>query len=196
MGKKTKYAASYEPLGEPEPDTSEQDARDEQVARFLGEVSELAFEAGPRGLELRHVDLESSTCAFRHVPGPDPRVVVRADGGLPPEQAEAEPGGMPLPSSPPWAHLAWLVGELPFLHSFRGYGPQGGPELCGVDVPTREWAEVLVEHHGERWRVRVALEGRTEPIEFPGMVIGEMFGEGRFRQMLVQGMENVLDPGI
>ncbi|MFI0778089.1 hypothetical protein [Streptomyces sp. NPDC021212] len=122
--------------------------------------------------------------AFRQAPEPDARGVV------------ATAGGAPTASSPAWAHLAWLLWELPFVQAFREYGREGGPTLCGVEVPSRRWADVLAEHRGERWRVRVALEGRTEPIEFPGMVIGELFGEGRHRTLAVEGASRLLDPGI
>jgi hypothetical protein len=65
-----------------------------------------------------------------------------------------------------------------------------------VDAPTREWADVLVEHRGEPWRVRVALEGRERPVEFPGMEIGELFGEGDYRRFLLDGTTDVLDAGV
>ncbi|WP_189784509.1 hypothetical protein [Streptomyces capitiformicae] len=200
---KTRYVFSYEPLGapesEPKPDAAaEREARDDEVAEFLTQVAEVAFEAGPKGLELRSVDVASRTCSFRHTGEPDPRPLVRAgDPSAPPPQETAdEPSGVVLLGSPSWAHLAHLVAELPFLFSFRGYGPEGGPELCGVDAPTREWADVLVEHRGEHWRVRVELEGRERPIEFPGMEIGELFGEGGYEKYLVEGTTDLLDAGI
>ncbi|SPF05344.1 hypothetical protein [Streptomyces sp. MA5143a] len=195
LGETSRYVFSYEPLGEPEPepgtgpaDTTERDRRDAEVGAFLNHVAELGFEAGPKGLELRSVDVAARTCAFRQEREVDPRPPVRAPG--------EEPGGAVLLGSPSWAHLAHLVGELPFLFSFREYGPEGGPELCGVDAPTREWADVLVEHRGEQWRVRVALEGRERPVEFPGMEIGELFGEGDFRRFLLPGTTDVLDAGV
>ncbi|MET9850127.1 hypothetical protein [Streptomyces ossamyceticus] len=188
----SRYVFSYEPIGAPEPGSSaaatERDRRDAEVGAFLNHVAELAFEAGPKGLELRSVDVASRMCAFRQEREVDPRPPVRAPG-------EAS-GGAVLLGSPSWAHLAHLVGELPFLFSFREYGPEGGPELRGVDAPTREWADVLVEHRGEPWRVRVALEGRERPVEFPGMEIGELFGEGDHRRFLLDGTTDVLDAGV
>jgi hypothetical protein len=189
----SRYVFSYEPIGEPEPesgaaDTAERDRWDAEVGAFLNHVAELAFEAGPKGLELRRVDVAARTCAFRQEREVDPRPPVRAPG-------EAS-GGAVLLGSPSWAHLAHLVGELPFLFSFREYGPEGGPELRGLDAPTREWADVLVEHRGEQWRVRVALEGRERPVEFPGMEIGELFGEGDYRRFLLDGTTDVLDAGV
>ncbi|MFG2212160.1 hypothetical protein [Streptomyces sp. NPDC048638] len=68
--------------------------------------------------------------------------------------------------------------------------------LRGLNAPSREWADVLVEHRGRQWWVRVALEGRAEPIGFPGMVIGELFGEGEHRKMAVEGEPDLVDPGI
>lgn len=214
-GETSRYVFSYEPLGAPDTgsglrsaDATERDLRDAEVGAFLSRVAELAFEAGPKGLELRSVDVASRTCSFRQEREADPRPPVRAPGGtFPPEpdeetteEATAQPSepapGPVLLGSPSWAHLAHLVGELPFLFSFRDYGPEGGPELHGVDAPTREWADVLVEHQGERWRVRVTLEGRERPIEFPGMEIGELFGEGDYRRFLLKGTTDVLDAGV
>ncbi|MGW1375025.1 hypothetical protein ACWD6P_12235 [Streptomyces sp. NPDC002446] len=193
-----RYASSYEPLEGRAADSGARDAADQAAAGFLRSVSDLVFKGGPLGIELTHLDVADRTFTFREVPEADPRIPVTEAGAVPADDAERD--GLlwtPQPSSPAWAHLAWLVRELPFLHAFREYGPEGGPELRGVDAPSREWADVLVEHRGERWRVRVALEGRTEPIEFPGMVIGELFGEGGHRQLVVEeGAPDLVDPGI
>jgi hypothetical protein len=194
---KFRYVFSYQPLGEPEADSSAQDARDEAVAGFFQQVSDMAFKGGPLGLELTRLDAVSRTFTFRQAHEPDPRALVSAAGAVPADDAErGEMLWAPQPSSPAWAHLAWLLRELPFVHTFRKYGPEGGPALCGVEAPSRQWADVLAEHQGELWRVRVALEGRTEPIEFPGMVIGELFGEGQHRELAVEGESNLVDPGI
>ncbi|MGW7081475.1 hypothetical protein [Streptomyces sp. NPDC054866] len=67
-----------------------------------------------------------------------------------------------------------------------------------MDSPTREWADVLVDHKGERWRVRVVLEGRSEPLEYPGMMIGELFGAGEHRKRRFRSKQApyVIDPGL
>ncbi|WP_326797806.1 hypothetical protein OG946_22305 [Streptomyces sp. NBC_01808] len=49
---------------------------------------------------------------------------------------------------------------------------------------------------GSSGRVRVALQGRTEPIGFPGMVIGELFGEGGHRRLAVAGEPDLVASGI
>ncbi|WP_327706781.1 hypothetical protein OG530_38885 [Streptomyces decoyicus] len=198
MGKGSdRYVFSYKALGEPEADTGVRDAEDQAAAEFLEKVSDLVFKGGPLGIELMRLDIAGRTFAFREVREADPRALVSAAGVVPTEDTErSEMCWMPEPPSPAWAHLAWLVRELPFLHTFRGYGPEGGPELRGVEAPSREWADVRVEHRGQQWRVRVTLEGRTEPIEFPGMVIGELFGEGEHRKMVVEGEPDLVDPGI
>ncbi|WP_154685998.1 hypothetical protein [Streptomyces himastatinicus] len=176
-----RYVSSYEPLGGPEVSPHVQASPEEAVSDFFQQVSDMVFQGGPLGRELTRLDAVGRSFTFHQAPEPDARAVVDTAGGA------------PAASSPAWAHLAWLLRELPFVQAFREYGHEGGPTLCGVEVPSRQWAEVLTEHHGERWRVRVALEGRTEPIEFPGMVIGELFGEGRHREL---AESHLVDPGI
>lgn len=191
------YQGSYRPLDGPEAGGGVVGARDQAVSAFFQQVSDMAFKSGPLGIELTRVDAVSQTFAFRKVPEPDPRVPVGEAGAVPADDRErAGTEWAPRPASPAWAHLAWLLAELPFVHAFREYGPEGGPALRGVVVPSREWADVLVEHHCEQWRVRVALRGRTEPIESPGMVIGELFGEGRHRRLAVAGEPNLVASGI
>lgn len=179
-----RYASSYEPLGGPEVAPGSQGEQDVAVSEFFQQVSDRVLTGGPLGRELTHLGAVDRSFTFRQAPEPDARAVVDTAGGA------------PAAFSPAWAHLAWLLRELPFVHAFREYGHEGGPTLLGVEAPSRRWADVLTEHRGERWRVRVALEGRTEPIEFPGMVIGEVFGEGRHRTLAVEGQPHLVDPGI
>jgi hypothetical protein len=176
---------SYGPLEGREPDTRERDARDEAVAQFLQGVSDLVFHAGTRGIELRRVDVASRTFEFCDTAAEGGGEVLSGGRAVPENDAErAEWHWVPEAGSPGWAHLAWLVRDLAFLPSFREYGPEGGPELVGLRVPGRAYADVLVAHRGGRWRVRIELEGREEPLEFPGMAIGELFGEGRHRELV------------
>ncbi|GAA0648621.1 hypothetical protein GCM10009535_28060 [Streptomyces thermocarboxydovorans] len=185
---------SFEPLGGSEPDKSLRDARDREVARFFQDVAGMVFRGGPRGMELTAMDVAARTFSFRHVGEPDSRALASEAGEVPDDDTErSEVRRTPQPDSPAWAHLACLLQELPFVLSFREYGPEGGPSLVGVESPGREYADVLVEHGGKRWRVRVKLEGREEPLQFPGMAIGELFGEGGHRDAERGG---VVDAGI
>ncbi|MEU9111076.1 hypothetical protein AB0D04_04550 [Streptomyces sp. NPDC048483] len=178
---------TYGPLVGREPDTRERDVRDEEVAGFLQRVSDLAFRAGPRGIELRRVDIGSRTFEFCDTAAEGDGEVLSEGQAVPANDAErAEWHWVPEADSPGWAHLARLVQDLAFLSSFREYGPEGGPQLEGLRIPGREYADVLVAHRGGRWRVRIELEGREEPLEFPGMAIGELFGEGKHRELVTQ----------
>ncbi|MFC7303356.1 hypothetical protein ACFQVC_03890 [Streptomyces monticola] len=184
---KTFTVGSYVPLDDmtatPTP------AQDATVGAFFQDVADLVFKGGPRGMELTAMDALSRTFSFRHLDTPDPRALVSEAGEVPADDTgRAGVLWTPQPGSPAWAHLAWLLQELPFVAAFREYGPQGGPTLLGVESPGRSHAEVLVEHRGGRWRVRVDLEGRTEPLESPGMVIGELFGEGGHRDRVRDGV--------
>ncbi|TGA94492.1 hypothetical protein [Streptomyces sp. MZ04] len=81
--------------------------------------------------------------------------------------------------------MAWLVQELGIqLSFFREHGAR----LVEIDAPSTAWADVVVEHAGKRWRVRVRLERRDEPIEYPGMNLAEMFGEGRHLALAEDGV--------
>ncbi|MGW1894214.1 hypothetical protein ACWCP6_28825 [Streptomyces sp. NPDC002004] len=158
------------------------------VAGFLQGVSDLVFRAGARGTELRRVDVASRTFEFCHTAANEVRREVLSGGRVVPENdaERAEWHWTPDAGSPGWAHLAWLVQDLASMPTFREYGPEGGPELVGLQVPGPEYVDVLVAHRGCRWRVRIELQGRKEPLEFPGMAIGELFGEGRHRELATE----------
>ncbi|MFF8958827.1 hypothetical protein [Streptomyces sp. NPDC014894] len=161
------------------------------VARFLARVGGAAFRSGPLGMELSRVDCASRGFSFRDVETPDPRLPVFPLGPVPEEDcARNEWVWMPAPPSPPWAHLAWLVTDLGDQYGMLG---EHGVELLGVDAPSRSRADLLVAHAGARRRVRVALEGRTEPIENAAMFVGELFGEGRHTRYAADGAGDLVD---
>ncbi|MEU4997315.1 hypothetical protein [Streptomyces sp. NPDC021622] len=184
----TYTVGSYEPLGG-NPPSGTDTAQDTATAALLQDVADMVFKGGPLGAELSQLDLETRTFTFRHLAEPDPRPLTGESGEVPVDDHErAATGWTPQPGSPAWAHLAHLLEELPFIASFREYGPHGGPTVLGIESPTRQYADVLVEHKDTTWRVRVQLEGRQEPLEFPGMTIGELFGENRHHALLREGV--------
>ncbi|MGW0731454.1 hypothetical protein [Streptomyces sp. NPDC002851] len=190
----TRYVFSYEPLdGAPEPDTGEQDARDLAVSEFLHKTSDLIFHGGPRGIELARLDVTTREAVFREASRPDPIQPHWLTGAPPDDDERCEEHWPPQPPSPAWAHLAWLVHDLPLLFAFRDYGPEGGPELDGIDVPGRDYADVLVQHKGVQWRVRVQLEGRTDELDQTGMHIAETFGEGEYHRLADKHDPHLID---
>ncbi|GLF94093.1 hypothetical protein [Streptomyces yaizuensis] len=164
---------------------------DSGLARFLVRVGDVAFRAGPRGIELCRIDCEERHVTFRDAGDPDPRLPVFPVGPVPDDDEERKDWvWMPAAPSPAWAHLAWLVGELgDQFGALRDHGVR----LVDVDIPGRAWADLGVTHGGERWRVRVALEGGAEPIEFPACFIGELFTERRHTRYLVPVAGNLVD---
>ncbi|NBE55953.1 hypothetical protein, partial [Streptomyces boluensis] len=190
---RTRYVFSYEPLdGTTEPDTSEQDARDLAVSEFLDRTSDLIFHGGPRGMELARLDIATREAVFREASCPDPVKPHWLTPAAPDDDERREQHWAPQPPSPAWAHLAWLVHDLPLLFAFRDYG-EGGPELDGIDVPGRAYADVLVRHRGVQWRVRVQLEGRTDELDHAGMHIAETFGDGDYHRLADEHDPHLID---
>ncbi|PZH15343.1 hypothetical protein C1I97_08405 [Streptomyces sp. NTH33] len=142
-------------------------------------MASLAFRLGPEGMELQWVDLSSRRFTFGAPDRPESRLPFYAVGPVPDDDvARADWDFMPLAPSPPWTHLVWLVQQLATQLDFLS---SHGVRLTEIAAPSRVWADVVVEHGGARWRARVPLERRRESIEYPGMVLGEMFAEGRHR---------------
>ncbi|MGW7056735.1 hypothetical protein [Streptomyces sp. NPDC054887] len=174
------YAASYSPLTPAADATGGADQSEEgggAEARFLLRVASLAFRLGPEGIELRQIDLTNRRFTLSAPDQPEDRIPFYAVGPVPDDDGERQNWDYtPLAPSPPWTHLVWLVQQLATqLDFFSSHGAR----LTGITAPSRSWADVIVEHGGTQWRARVPLEGRHEPIEYPGMTLAEMFGEGR-----------------
>jgi hypothetical protein len=145
--------------------------------RFLFRVAGLAHRLGPEGTELTHVDVAHRRFSFVQYARPDDRLPFHSIGPVPDDDAERQGGDyVPLTPSPPWTQLTWLLEQLAVQLTFFA---DHGARLTGIDAPSRRWADVLVAHGGTVWRARVPLEGRTEPIEQPGLVLAELFGERR-----------------
>lgn len=174
------FAASCSPL-QPETGTTADAPQGEEAgsadSHFLLRVASLAFRLGPEGIELQQVDLADRRFTLSAPDHPDDRLPFSAIGPVPDDDTERQGWDCtPLAPSPPWTHLAWLVQQLATqLDFFSSHGLR----LTGITAPSRSWADVIVEHGGSRWQARVQLEGRREPIEYPGTTLGEMFGEGR-----------------
>lgn len=65
----------------------------------------------------------------------------------------------------------------------------------GFESPLPDWCDVLVRDGDTAYRVRIALAGREEPLDFPSMYLRDMFAEGRHREHVApeptQGMRVV-----
>ncbi|MET7381511.1 hypothetical protein ABZT08_22280 [Streptomyces sp. NPDC005526] len=161
---------------------SERPSADDATAAFLLSVSDLVFRAGTQGIELRRMDVSTRTFEFCDTQTSRRRGATSDGRAIPTEETErAGRYWMPDAASPGWAHLAWLIQDLASLPTHRDYGPEGGPELVGLQAYGPDWVDVLLEHRDGRWRVRIRLEGRDEPLRFPAMALGELFGEGGHR---------------
>ncbi|MEV0323812.1 hypothetical protein ACIBKX_11240 [Streptomyces sp. NPDC050658] len=191
---RSRYVFSYDPLGgaedvrvDPEGESAAE-AAGRREYDFLLAAARMILEGGPRGMELRSLDVASGTCVFAEVEV-DPRPV-RWFGGVDPA-GDVERWFEPQPGSPAWGHLGWLVKMLGHVGGWRDAGELGPPEVLGVEAADRAHADVLVAHAGRPWRVRVLLEGRGEPLGEVSMEMAEMFGEGDYERHQVKG-----EPGV
>ncbi|MQY12887.1 hypothetical protein SRB5_30260 [Streptomyces sp. RB5] len=181
MTEASRYTASYSPLpetaGTPGPGEREPEGDPGADTRFLFRVAGLVHRLGAEGTELQRIDLIHRRFTFAQYPRPDDRLPVYSIGPVPDDDSERQGGDyIPLAPSPPWTQMTWLLEQLAVQLTFFG---SHGARLTGIEAPSRRWADVTVEHEGTVWRARVPLEGRAEPIEQPGMVLAELFGEKR-----------------
>ncbi|WP_251096259.1 hypothetical protein [Streptomyces sp. Caat 7-52] len=193
MSETEHFAASYSPLPSTAGVAGSADEGKEGVeggegeegvgtdARFLLRVASLAFRLSPDGIELQQVDLAGHRFTFGTPDRPEDRLPFYTVGPVSDDDVtRADCDFLPLAPSPPWTHLVWLVQQLAIQLDFLS---DHGVRLAEINAPSRSWADLMVEHGGARWRVRVPLDRRREPIENPGMVLGEMFAEGRHHEL-------------
>lgn len=149
---------------------------------FLGRLADAVFELGADGFRLTAVSLEDRSVSFGdtvQVPGPPSYV----QGELPAtgRAGRREYDWQPAPEAPEYLHLAWLLADLAEWVTALA---EKRIAVTGVEAPEPGWCDVLVRDGDTAYRVRIGLAGRTEPLDFPGMYLLELFAEGRYRRYL------------
>jgi hypothetical protein len=80
-------------------------------------------------------------------------------------------------------NLAWLLDDLAV---WVGQMAEDHITLQGVDAPLPDRCDVLLLDGDTRCRARIALSGREEPLDHPGMFLRDLFAEGRSRRYLTE----------
>ncbi|MGW6457393.1 hypothetical protein ACWF94_15970 [Streptomyces sp. NPDC055078] len=159
-------------------------------SEFLGRIADAAFDLGAGGLRLSAVSVKDRRVSFAdtgRTPGPP-----LFHGGEPPSTDRAgrrEYDWQPAPGAPAHLQMAWLLADLS-----EWVVPMAEKQIAvtGVEAPEAAWCELGIRDGDTAYRVRIALTDRTEPLDFPGMYLLELFAEGRHREYLSAG-ESVVD---
>ncbi|MFD9460908.1 hypothetical protein [Streptomyces sp. NPDC060027] len=156
----------------------------EPDGEFLTHASEVAFDLGSDRLRVTALTLRSRSIECTEIGGPSE----------PPVYAEGEPPGtgrearrtydwQPAADAPSWMNMAWLLEDLA---AWVDPMAEDGITLLGLEAPEPDWCDVLVLDGDSRLRVRIALAGRRDVLDFPGMFLRDLFAEGRSRAHLTE----------
>ncbi|MBT2510764.1 hypothetical protein J7I98_34075 [Streptomyces sp. ISL-98] len=157
-------------------------------SEFLTRASEAAFELGADGYRLSTVTIKSRHIAFTDTGiAPDPPLY--AEGEPPPvpgREGRREYDWQPATDAPAWMNMAWLLEDLA---AWIVALANEHVTLVGAESPHPHWCDVLVRDGDTAYRVRIALAGRRDPLDFPGMYLRDLFAEGRHRDHLAPAPE-------
>jgi hypothetical protein len=157
---------------------------------FLTRASENVFELGRDGYRLSALTVgECRLTLIDTGTAGDPPVYADGEPPVPGREGRREYDWQPAPTAPSWMHMAWLLEDLatwvdPLFEE--------GVTLDGIDAPHAQHCDVLVRHEDTAYRVRIALTGRRDQLDFPGMYLRDMFTEGRHHAHLAAA---AADPG-
>ncbi|MBH1937263.1 hypothetical protein I5Q34_23840 [Streptomyces sp. AV19] len=157
-------------------------------SRFLTRASEAAFDLGADGYRVSELRISSRQLAFTDtgVAGEPPLYAGGEPPPVPGREGRREYDWQPATEAPSWMQMAWLLEDMA-----TWIEPLADEQvtLIGVESPLPDWCDVLVRHGDTAYRVRIALADRTEPLDFPGMYLRDMFAEGRHRKYVAPGTE-------
>ncbi|GAA2251695.1 hypothetical protein GCM10010232_44730 [Streptomyces amakusaensis] len=152
---------------------------------FLAHASEVAFDAGLDRFRVSSLTLGSRRLGLTEADGP-PQPPVYRDGEppVPGREGRRAYDWQPAADAPSWMNMAWLLEDLAvWVHQMA----DDRITVTGVEAPEPDWCDVLVLDGDSRYRARLRLAGRDEPLDFPGMYLRDLFAEGRWRDRLVPG---------
>jgi hypothetical protein len=144
----------------------------------------VAFDLGRDRFRLRALDIPSRRIEFTETERPLPPPVY--DQGEPPDtsrEGRRTYDWQPAADAPAWMNLAWLLDDLAV---WVGQMAEDHITLQGVDAPLPDRCDVLLLDGDTRCRARIALSGREEPLDHPGMFLRDLFAEGRSRRYLTE----------
>ncbi|MFG2196141.1 hypothetical protein [Streptomyces sp. NPDC048639] len=148
---------------------------------FLTRTSESVFDLGLDGYRLSALDItgRSLTMIDTGTAGDPPQY---ADGPppVPGREGRRKHDWQPAPAAPSWMQMAWLLEDLA---TWAESMAEEHVTLTGIDAPQPQWCDILLRD-GDAYRVRIALTGRDEPLDFPGMYLRDLVTEGRHRDHL------------
>ncbi|GGX10414.1 hypothetical protein GCM10010297_35000 [Streptomyces malachitofuscus] len=155
-------------------------------SEFLTHASEVAFDLGCDRFRVTGLTVQSRQITFCEIDG----------ASEPPVYAEGEPpetgregrrtyDWQPAAGAPSWMNMAWLLEDLA---AWVGQMAEDRITVIGLEAPEADWCDVLVLDGDSRYRVRIALANRRDPLDFPGIYLRDMFAEGRYRTYLAPGL--------
>ncbi|MFI1438659.1 hypothetical protein [Streptomyces fructofermentans] len=159
-------------------------------SEFLTHASEVAFELGPDRFRISALTIGSRQITFTETDGP-PQPPLYADGE-PPQPGRAgrrEHDWQPAIDAPPWMTLAWLLEDLA---TWIRQMADDHITVIGLEAPEPDWCDLLIRDGDSIHRVRIAVAGRRDVLDFPGMYLRDLFAEGRYRDHLSPGLSGAL----
>ncbi|MFJ5773585.1 hypothetical protein [Streptomyces sp. NPDC093094] len=153
-------------------------------SEFLSHASEVAFDLGRDRLRLRALDIPSRRIEFAETAQPLPPPAY--EHGEPPDtgrEGRRTHDWQPAADAPAWMNLAWLLDDLA---AWAGQMAEDRVVVQGLDAPHPDRCDLLLLDGDTRYRVRIALAGREELLDHPGMFLRDLFAEGRARAHLVR----------
>ncbi|MFI2029001.1 hypothetical protein [Streptomyces buecherae] len=159
---------------------------------FLARAAEAAMNMGADGYRLLHLDIPTRRLTFTDTGTvPEPGVFPH---GSPQQVADrawrAHHDWQPAPESPPYLQMAWLLDDM---STWLADLSEIQVTVDGLAAPEPDWCDVLIRDGDTRLQARVQLADRSEPLDFPGMYLRDLFAEGRASHYIADGSPKVVD---
>lgn len=154
-------------------------------SEFLTHASEVAFELGLDRFRISTLTVRSRQITFTETDGPaQPPLYADGEPPQPGRAGRREYDWQPAVAAPSWMNTAWLLEDLA-----TWVQPLADDHITvdGLEAPEPDWCDVLLGYGDSAYRVRIAVAGRNQVLDFPGMYLRDLFTEGRHRAQLTPG---------
>lgn len=159
-------------------------------SEFLTHASEVAFDLGLGRFRISALTIQSRQITLTETDGPaQPPLYADGEPPQPGRAGRREHDWQPATAAPSWMNLSWLLEDLA-----TWVQPMADDHITvvGLEAPEPDWCDVLLLDGDSTYRVRIALAGRREVLDFPGMYLRDLFTEGRYRAHLTPGLAGEL----
>jgi hypothetical protein len=159
-------------------------------SEFLTHASEVAFELGLDRFRISALTIRSRQITFTETDGPSqPPLYAEGEPPQPGREGRRKYDWQPAIAAPSWMHLAWLLEDLA---TWVQQMADDYITVVGIEAPEPDWCDVLILDGDSAYRARIALTGRREVLDFPGMYLRDLFAEGRHRAYLTPHLSGEL----